>query len=270
MDELKPVSNTRDTPEVMQAVALRYGPQMDQQMDADLKTLSRFFLKHPSLAFTFGYLIASVMGLIFTISLLDEFQFNALPYLELTDFLLAAITHPMTVFALLLGVVFVIGFTWIDRRCRTKYPKYAAWIDNYYRSSIWLPNWLAMSILAVGYIWVAGNVQVDTLGRDIKAHQTGYYQLSLIYPIQPGGKEIRQLNEVQIITRTVSYLWIYHQDQVKLIPHANVAALIPVLPRELHQELNKALDKKPEQKAAKPAVAQEAVVKEPAAVPVKN
>jgi hypothetical protein len=78
------------------------------------------------------------------------------------------------------------------------------------------------------------------------------------------------LNEVQIITRTVSYLWIYHQDQVKLIPHANVAALIPVLPRELHQELNKALDKKPEQKAAKPAVAQEAVVKEPAAVPVKN
>ena len=104
------------------------------------------------------------------------------------------------------------------------------------------------------------------LSKAIKNHQTGQYQLSLIYPIQPGGKEIRQLNEVQIITRTVSYLWIYHQDQVKLIPHANVAALIPVLPKEQDKEL----DKKPEAKADKPAVAQEAVVKEPTAVPVKS
>lgn len=266
MDELKRVSDNSTSHEVVTVEALRYGPQMDQQMDADLKTLSRFFLKHPSLAFTFGYLIASVMGLIFTISLLHEFQFNALPYLELTDFLLAAITHPMTVFALLLGVVSVIGFTWIDRRCRKKYPKYAAWIDNYYRSSIWLPNWLAMTILAVGYIWVAGNVQVDTLGRDIKAHQTGQYQLSLIYPIQPGGKEIRQLNEVQIITRTVSYLWIYHQDQVKLIPHANVAALIPILDKGSGKEL----DKKPEAKADQPVVADKTKVKESTAVPLKN
>ncbi len=266
MDELKAVLDNSKVAQAIEVSAPRYGPQMDQQMDADLKTLSRFFLKHPSLALTFGYLIASVMGLIFTISLLDEFQFNALPYLELTDFLLAAITHPMTVLALLLGVFFVIGFTWIDRRCRQKYPKYAAWIDNYYRSSLWLPNWLAMSILAIAYIWIAGNVQVDKLSQDVKTHQAEQYQLSLIYPIQPGGKEIRQLNEVQIITRTVSYLWIYHQDQVKLIPHANVAALIPVLNKEPDKELNK----KPEAKADKPAVAGKTVVEKPAAVPVKN
>jgi hypothetical protein len=266
MEELKPVLDNSKVAQVTEVSALRYGPQMDQQMDADLKTVSRFFLKHPSLALTFGYLIASVMGLIFTISLLDEFQFNALPYLELTDFLLAAITHPMTVFALLIGVVCVVGSSWIDRRCRKKYPKYAVWIDRYYRSSIWLPNWLSLSILAVAYIWIAGNVQVDKLSQDIKTHQTGQFQLSLIYPIQPGGKEIRQLNEVQIITRTVSYLWIYHQDQVKLIPHANVAALIPVLDKNPDKELGK----KPEAKADKPVVVEKTKVKEPAAVPLKN
>ena len=266
MDELKSLLDNNKGGRETEVSALLYGPQMDRQMDADLKILSRFLLKHPSLALSFGYLIASVMGLIFTISLLAEFQFNALPYLELTDFLLAAITHPMTVFALLLGGISVVGFTWIDRRCRKKYPKYAVWIDGYYRSSIWLPNWLALSILVVGYIWVAGNVQVDKLSQTIKNHQAEHYQLSLIYPIEPGGKEIRQLNEVQMITRTVSYLWIYHQDQVKLIPHANVAALIPVLSKGL----DKNAERKPEQKADKSATLEKTVTKESAVVPVKS
>ena len=262
MDELKPVSNTCDTPEVTEAVALRYGPQMDQQMDAYLKTLSRFFLKHPSLAFTFGYLIASVMGLIFTISLLGEFQFNALPYLELTDFLLAAITHPKSIFALIAGIVALAVLLWFERTCRGKYTKYAALVDRHYRSYLWLPNWFLLLCIFAIYLWVTSTVPAPVMSQAIKAHQTGQYQLSLIYPIQPGGKEIRQLNEVQIITRTVSYLWIYHQGQVKLIPHANVAALIPVL--------DKKPDKKPAQKAAKPAVVEKTGAKQPAAVPVKN
>lgn len=264
MDEFKRTTDATDLPAVVAEPG--YAVQMDQKMDADLKTISRFFLKHPSLALTFGYLIASVLGLIFTISLLDEFQFKALPYLELTDFLLAAITHPMIVFALFILIASVAGVIWLDRLIRIKYVRYAAWIDGYYRSSVWLPNWLVLTFLGAIYIWIAGVIQVDKLSQDIKSNNTGQYQLSLIYPIQPGGKEIRQLNEVQIITRTVSYLWIYHQDQVKLIPHANVAALIPVL----NKEPDKELDKKPEGKAEKAAVAQEAVVKKPAAVPVKS
>ncbi len=267
MEELKPVLDNNASPEVAAAPALRYGPQMDQRMDADLKKLLRFFLKHPSLVLTFGYLTASVMGLIFTISLLDEFQFNALPYLELTDFLLAAITHPGTVFALLACIISVVAVTWFERLCREKYVKYALWIDSYYRSSAWLSNWVLLICLFAGYIGVAGTAHVDKLSQDIKAHQSEQFQLSLIYPIQPGGsKEIRQLNDVQIITRSVSYLWIYHQDQVKLIPHANVAALIPVF----HKEIDKRQDKKPKQNADKPAVEGKKAVKEPAAVPVKS
>lgn len=264
MEELKRTTDHTDLP--AEVAEPRYSLQLDQKMDADLKTISRFFLKHPSLALTFGYLIASVMGLIFTISLLNKFQFDALPYLELTDFLLAAITHPRTVLALFLSVGSMVGLIWFERRCKRKYAKYAAWADKHSRSSMWFPNWLLLLLLLVIYLWIAGTAQVSRISQDIKTHQTGQFQLSLIYPIQPGGKEIRQLNEVQIITRTVSYLWIYHQDQVKLIPHANVAALIPVLDKEPDKEL----DKKPEGKADKTAVAQEVVVKEPAAVPVKN
>lgn len=265
MDELKPVLESRDS-EVAETPLLRYGPQMDQKIDADLKKLSRFLLKHPSFALTFGYLSASIMGLIFTISLLNEFQFNALPYLELTDFLLAAITHPITIVFLFVCFFIVVGISWIDRTLRRKYLKYAVWIDRYYSSSAWLPNWFTLICVIAVYIWLGANVEVDTLSRSIKSNRTAQYQLSLIYPIQPGGKEIRQLNEVQIITRTVSYLWIYHQDQVKLIPHANVAALIPVLKKETDKDA----DKKPKQKGDTSATADKTTAKEPAAVPVKS
>jgi hypothetical protein len=257
MEELKQAKD--QTGLSAESTTLTYGQQVDQQSDAELKKLLRFFLKHPSLALTFGYLTASIMGLIFTISLLDKFQFNALPYLELSDFLLAAIANPKTAFHLAIGVCSVVFVIWFERLCRKKYLRYALWVDNYYRSSSLVPNW-------VWGVTAFSTLEAPKLSKAIKTHQTGQFQLSLIYPIQPGGKEIRQLNEVQIITRTVSYLWIYHQDQVKLIPHANVAALIPVLDKEPDKEL----DKKPEGKADKAAVAGKAVVKEPAEVPLKS
>lgn len=247
MEELKQTTENTDLP--AESARLSYGQQMDQQSDAELRNLSRFFLKHPSLVLTFGYLIASVMGLIFTLSLLDEFEFYVLPYLELTDFLLAAIAHPKTILNLTIGTVSVVFTIWFERRCRKKYLKYAAWIDKSYRSTSLLPNWVWGAFTFVFYLYFASTSSAPNIAQAIKTHQTGQFQLSLIYPIQPGGKEIRQLNEVQIITRTVSYLWIYHQDQVKLIPHANVAALIPVLDKEP----DKKLDKKPEGKADKPA-----------------
>lgn len=138
MDELKGPPDATDLPAV---VAIpRYGQQMDQQSDDERKRVLRFFLKHPSLVLTFGYLTASVMGLIFTISLLDKFQFNALPYLELSDFLLAAIANPKTAFHLAIGVCSVVFVIWFERLCRKKYLRYALWVDNYYRSSSLVPN----------------------------------------------------------------------------------------------------------------------------------
>lgn len=246
MDELKQTKDTADLP--AEVAVPRYGQQMDQQTDAELRNLSRFFLKHPSLVLTCCYLIASVMGLIFTLSLLDEFEFHVLPYLELTDFLLAAIAHPKTILNLIIGIVSVVFTVWFERKCRKKYLKYALWIDKSYRSTSFLPNWIWGAFTFVFYLYFASTVQVPKIAQAIKNHQTEHYQLSLIYPIEPGGKEIRQLNEVQMITRTVSYLWIYHQGQVKLIPHANVAALIPVLLKKSNEKpdlkiTEKAVDK---------------------------
>ena len=140
MEELNKTMDQADLP--VELAMPRYGPQMDQLSDDERKRLLRFFLKHPSLILTFGYLTASVMGLIFTISLLNKFQFNALPYLELSDFLLAAIANPKTGLYLAIGVFSVVSSLWFDRMLRRKYLKYALWVDKYYRPSPLVPNWV--------------------------------------------------------------------------------------------------------------------------------
>ena len=61
-----------------------------------------------------------------------------------------------------------------------------------------------------------------------------------------------------MITRTVSYLWIYHQGQVKLIPHANVAALIPVLLKKPNEKPDLKITEKAVDKADKAATTDKA------------
>jgi hypothetical protein len=268
MDQLKATPTETAVTEPSPNVSFSYAQQLDEQVNNELKALGRFFLKHPSLAFTFGYLIASVMGMIFTISLLDQFEFNAFPYLELSDFLLAAVAHPQTVLHLLIGIAAVVFVFWFDRLCRGKSPKYAAWIDKYYSSTSDIPNWVWGLITFVFYLYFTSISQTPKLSLAVKNQQTVQYQLSLIYPIEPGGKEQRTLEQVQIITRTVSYLWVYHQQQVKLIPHSNVAALIPLLSQQ--GRVGAKTEKTAPKLTEKPAEAEKAAEKTPAAAETKS
>jgi hypothetical protein len=36
------------------------------------------------------------------------------------------------------------------------------------------------------------------------------------------------MEQIQILARSVSYLFVYHQNQIKVLPHANVAGLFPL------------------------------------------
>lgn len=63
--------------------------------------------------------------------------------------------------------------------------------------------------------------------RAIKAGTTPRFNLSLIYPVFDDYKTV-QMEQIQIIARSVSYLFVYHQNQIKVIPHANVAGLFPL------------------------------------------
>ncbi|MDZ7868557.1 MAG: hypothetical protein U5L02_05015 [Rheinheimera sp.] len=62
--------------------------------------------------------------------------------------------------------------------------------------------------------------------RAIKAGTTPRFNLSLIYPVFDDNKTMR-MEQIQIIARSVSYLFVYHENKIKVIPHANVAGLFP-------------------------------------------
>ncbi|WP_337879529.1 hypothetical protein [Rheinheimera sp.] len=82
-------------------------------------------LKHPSLALTLFYLLASSLGLFLTVELLSRFDFSILPYLELTDFLLAAIVNPRSLVISALFFLLYFSLIVLDKKCRQWWGGYA-------------------------------------------------------------------------------------------------------------------------------------------------
>ena len=58
--------------------------------------IGRLLRDNPGLALTLGYIMASLVGLLFSWSLLHRFGLNIMDYTEVTDFLTAALREPLT------------------------------------------------------------------------------------------------------------------------------------------------------------------------------
>jgi hypothetical protein len=185
-----------------------------------------FAKENPSLALTLCYLLLSLIGLLFQVALLFRFNFNVLPYLEITDFLLSALTNPEIIVVLSLMLLAVFALLVLERRTRRKNLKYAITTEaNMQRW--WMPApaiWMSLlfSIYLILAAWSNGNVYAN----DIRAGLGTKLDISLIYPLQQKDK-VLHLASASLISRTSSYLFVYHQGQVKVLPHANIAALLP-------------------------------------------
>ncbi len=201
----------------------------DAQVNSMLRRFGRFLLRHPSIMLTFGYLLCSMLGMLFAIRLFAQFDFAILPYLELSDYMLAALSHPW----ILLNVAGWLLFSWvllgIDRYARRRIRWYAQCLDNYYKPALFhYYNFMFISIPLL-FLYTEAIDESLLLASKIKAYQAPMFQVSLIYPVQDTAKTL-QLNQVQVIARTSSYLFLYFRGQIKVIPHANVAALLPLSP----------------------------------------
>ncbi|WP_337879530.1 hypothetical protein [Rheinheimera sp.] len=88
--------------------------------------------------------------------------------------------------------------------------------------------WLSAVFGGMAYLYFSGLVAAQQIYQEIQDKANPEFSLSLIYPMNPGGKETRMLQPVQLISRTSGYLVLYYEKQVMLIPHANVAAFVPL------------------------------------------
>lgn len=213
-----------DTP--APAAASRPGATAHQKIDSVLATMSHYAATQPGVVVSVSYLLCSLLGLLFLATLFHKFGFNVLPYLELSDYLLAALNQPSILLrfaACMLAFWLVIK---LDRLAYARYPRYAEMSERYYLPQYmsWLV--LLMALVPLSFLAFTATAEAHASFKNIQAGRTTHYQLSLIYPVQDSSKTMK-FEQAQLIARTVSYLFIWHEAQIKVVPNANIAALIP-------------------------------------------
>ncbi|RVU35377.1 hypothetical protein EOE67_14470 [Rheinheimera riviphila] len=199
----------------------------DETTNQLLKRCQLFASENPSLTLTLLYLAISLMGLLFQTTLLYRFGLNVLPYLEISDFLLAALTHPEVVLALALMVsVFVVAIAF-ERHCRSRIFRYAQSTEKNFQRW-WSPQpTLWMPLLLISYLVMAAWSNGNKLAKNIRADEGSKLEILLVYPMPQKEQKTLILQGASLISRTASYLFIYHENRVKVLPHSNVAALLP-------------------------------------------
>lgn len=197
-----------------------------QKIDSLLAALTQYASTQPALVISLCYLLCSLLGLLFLATLFHKFGFNVLPYLELSDYLLAALNQPSILLRFAICMLAFVTIVKLDRMAYARYPRYAEVSERYYLPQYM--SWLLLLTLAVPLSFLAftATAEAHNKYKSIKSGHGAHYQLSLIYPVQDSSKTMK-FEQAQLIARTVSYLFIWHEAQIKVVPNANIAALVP-------------------------------------------
>lgn len=202
------------------------GDLSDRQLDHLLARTGRYLMTQPALVLTAGYLLCSLLGLTFVMTLFQKFDFAVLQYLEISDFLLIALSHPSTLLDVLLCLLGSVLLFWLDRLMRQTFRRYAVLIDRFYDTAYLKATILMLASIPLTFLLYYAVLEASATSKAIKAGQTPHFQVDLVYPLQDAGKTQR-FHDAQVLTRSSSYLFIWHQGQIKVIPHTNIAALLP-------------------------------------------
>lgn len=178
------------------------------------------FRRSPALMLSCSYLSIGLMGLLYNAFLLWKFDFNVLPYLELSDVLLATLHYPQMLLWLLLSLsvlllVSAVGI-WLRYR-RAREHKVVA------------PVWFWLTPLLIIYLGLAALVSAKNSYDEVRAGQGQWYRVQLSYPLYQSEQQKRAfLPRAQFVTRTSSYLFMIYEGQLTVLPHGNISALEPL------------------------------------------
>lgn len=220
-------ATSAQTEQSSEALPLLHGDVYDQKVDSLTRRAGQYLLSQPALLLTGSYLFCSLLGLIFVVALFAKFDFAVLPYLEISDFLLAALSNPWTILQFILWTLGVVTLLWLDRAARQRFRSYARLSDRFYKPRYQRISLYMFATLPMVFLIDIALLEAISQSKALKAGTTPRFNLSLIYPVFDDNKTM-QMEQIQIIARSVSYLFVYHQNQIKVIPHANVAGLFPL------------------------------------------
>ncbi|WP_341503921.1 hypothetical protein [Gallaecimonas sp. GXIMD4217] len=194
---------------------------------SQFRALLRFGHQHPTLAASFLYLCASVVGLFHTINLLNAFHVDALTHLELLDFILGAIHEPKAFIYVACGLAFIYLLLRLEIALRSRFPRYARASDKYNKPFFRISPLLVLALVGIIYTNVSSDLSALSRASAIKRGETPHYRITAIYPMAAAEQQLT-LPKVQLVTATSRYLWLYDGQQVLMLPHDNVASLVPL------------------------------------------
>lgn len=196
-------------------------------------SLQQFCRNHPSILITLLYLLLSLSGIVQMVALFRHFNFDILPYLDLSDYVLAGVTFYQPLFLMIAGLLLGALFYYIHLRL-LKRLRYRRWsrgrvVKNGLLAKLYFPRPqliipLVLLAFTVSYAWSQGNRTAAHLLHNTTAE---LLQVQLIYPM-PFTTTPLAVNNTRLIARTYNYMFLLKDKKLLVVPNANVAAISPV------------------------------------------
>ena len=193
--------------------------------------ISGLLRENPGLTLTIGYIATSLIGLLFSWSLLNRFGLNILDYTEVTDFLIAALREPLTflVAASAIPVVYLIRYlNGKEQRFWQRHPpksailkRYCKWSSESYGdpfTDIFITIAYAFLFIALYSDWKATQIR-DGVGQKVDV-EIGWED------------ETRRMNRI-LVGGTTRFLFVFDTDDQRMeaIPHESVLRVLAIKPK---------------------------------------
>ena len=190
--------------------------------------IGRLLRDNPGLALTLGYIMASLVGLLFSWSLLHRFGLNIMDYTEVTDFLTAALREPLTFVVAGSAIPVVYLLRWLAGKERVywqRHPpnnkllqRYCNMADQAYRDP------LTEVFVFVAYAFLFISLYSDWKAEQIQAGHGHRVDVEIGWE-----DEAERLSRI-LVGGTTRFLFVYDVagQRMEAIPHESVLRVLSI------------------------------------------
>lgn len=207
------------------------------RLKEELKEFRLYALSNLGVVITLLYFVGSIAGLLYLNILLDSFGVNVFNHIELSDYLLALLSNGqiMIAFSAYLSTMTLIMFFFLKKEIEVKKDTKLNLIISKLSAPLYiLPPLFSLIAASIIILFFYSWIMADADTKNIREAKSATYNITLTYPIKLVGTDYAQLNNVNLVTSTNANLFVFDRqlEQLVIVPHANVAALVPLFERE--------------------------------------
>ncbi len=173
----------------------------------------RLLSEHPAFLFSGLYVVASIIGMVFSWDFLRRFGINVFLYAEISDFLLASLKEPFTWGLVMIALLLMAGDNTLSRWVASKTS--SRWLRWYASPRYRTLNYLAALVICVLFI----DAYALFKARDLYAGEGDTVTVTLADGTAP--------REALLLGTTGRFLFLYQpeDDRVDIHPHEAVLTI---------------------------------------------